>query len=172
MKFSISESSLVWRKCCRWLLALSWITGLFVGAFIAYLAGDPLFSLMRMALCRPVSIVSLLLTTCLPFLISAIAVYISKPDLLPLIALLKGVSFSMVSIAVFHAFGTAGWMMRSLVMFTDLAALPVLYVFWHRHISGEFPVSMRDFGYVLVLCAVCSLDVYWITPFLADFIEI
>ena len=62
-----------WRKYSFLFLAFCWIAGLLSGASVYLAAGDSLNSLMRSAVMRPVSIVSLLCVTMFPFLISAFA---------------------------------------------------------------------------------------------------
>ena len=171
MKFTVSESSDARCRKRRWLLAFFWITGLITGLILSLLAGESSHSLMRMAVCRSVSIVPLLLTTCLPFLFSALAVFISKPVLLLVVAFCKALIFALVSAVTYHSYGDAGWMMRSMVMFADICTLPFLYSFWQRHICGSSILSFHDGTYMIATLLICSLDVYWISPFLIEVLQ-
>lgn len=157
-----------WRRGAAALLALSFVLGLVLGALLFLSAENDSTSLMRMAKNGPVSIVGLLSVSFLPFLISAFAVYVSQPWLLPVIALCKGASFSLVSLGVTAAYGSAGWLMRLLLMFSDLCALPLLLFFWLRYISGERRfTAWSACRYLAALLTVGSIDYCLISPFLA-----
>ena len=90
-----------WRKYSFLFLAFCWIAGLLSGASVYLAAGDSLNSLMRSAVMRPVSIVSLLCVTMFPFLISAFAVYISEPWLLLIVSF--GDAFVLSFVSLFRA---------------------------------------------------------------------
>ena len=165
VKFTVSESSSVRCGLHRWFLALFWIAGLISGAILAMFLGDSYFPLMRIAASRSVSIVTLLLITCLPFLFSVLAVYISRPVLMPVIAFCKAAVFALVSAALCRSYGGAGWMVRSMVMFADIGTLPFLYGFWQRHMGGSSKLSLKDMNYVVAALLFCGLDAYWIAPF-------
>ncbi len=171
VKFALSESPLARCRIHRWILAFFWCLGLATGVLVALCMDESFLLLMRMAALRPVSIVSLFLTTFLPFITSAIAVYIAKPALLPVIAYLKAAVFSFISLMTFFSFGTAGWMIRCLVMFTDIVTLPFLYSFWHRHVGGSLRLSVFDGVSVVLVLLVCGMDAYWISPFIAELIH-
>lgn len=171
VKFTVSESSFSRQSTCTWLLAFFWIAGLISGTFLALYMDESVASFMYAAICRPASIVSLLLTTSLPFLFSAIAVFISKPGLLPAIAFCKTAVFSLVSFMTLRAFGTAGWMIRCMVMFADICTLPFFYSFCQRHICGSSHLSIFDGLYLIASILICSLDVYCISPFFAEVLQ-
>lgn len=157
-----------WRKCCTAFLASSWLLGLIVGCLIFYAAGYECVSWMRAAADSRVSIVGLLSVIILPFLFSAFAVYISHSWLLLIVAFGKAVSFSLVSLGILISFGSAGWLMRFLLMFSDLCALPLLFLFWMRFISGERRITLRS-GLLFSAAGLVigSIDFYLISPILA-----
>lgn len=162
-----------WRKGSTVFLAFFWCFGLVCG-ILTYFSADTVFSsLMRRTLTGSVSIVSLLGVPILPFLFSAFAVFISEPRLLVLVSFGKAFLFSFVSLGVIQAFGSAGWLIRWLLMFSNCMSVPVLYWFWQRHISAVRPVKIMD-----LVCFLCiglligSIDYCMISPFLARLIEI
>ncbi len=126
---------------------------------------------MRGTLWAPVSIVGLLLVTTLPFLISALAVYLAKPGLLLGICFGKAFLTAFVSVGFFQAFGYAGWLLRWLLAFSSCASAPVLYWFWLRYLPGTRrlcvweAVSLLSLG---VLAASVNFSV--ISPFLVRLI--
>ena len=153
-------------------LALCFTAGLLSGASVFYVAGPPLLPLMRGILKDSMSIIGLLSVTFLPFLVSAFAVYICEPWLLYCVCFTKGLVFSFCSAAIMMAFGSAGWLFRWLLMFSELISLPFLYWFWQRHISSERGFSIAEFLSILCwLTLIGSVDYCCVTPFLAVLIK-
>ena len=109
------------------------------------------FSLMRGAMDSAVSIVSALCVLLLPLFFSALAVYFSKPKLLYGIAFLKAFTFAFVSAGITSGFGSAGWLARRLLMFSDSLSLPLLWLYWLRHIPGKGVFQPAD----TILIASC-----------------
>jgi hypothetical protein len=70
-----------------------------------------------------------------------------------------------------RAFGTAGWMIRCMVMFADICTLPFFYSFCQRHVCGTSHLSIFDGLYVIASILICSLDVYCISPFFAEVLQ-
>lgn len=171
-RFFCPGSSLWWRRGCRFFLACSWLSGLVCGILVSLSAGSLLVSLMRSTLYVPVSIVGLLCVTILPFLFSALAVFLSRPGLLLPICFAKAFLLAFVSVGILRAFGSAGWLLRWLLLFGDCASVPVLYWFWLRYISGNRPlcgweaISMLSLGLL-----IGSVNYSVISPFLVRLIE-
>lgn len=161
-----------WRKGSTTFLALSFLLGLVFGVAVFSAAGDSFLSLMRGILSGSVSIVGLLCVTFLPFLFSAFAVSISEPWLLLPVSFGKAFLFSLVSLGLLQGFGSAGWLVRWLLMFSDLVSLPLLYGFWQRHISGERRYCFAEcFALLSFFFLIGSVDYCCISPFLADLIH-
>lgn len=152
-------------------LAVSFFLGHFLGVCFSLGASDSFYSMMRMAVFSPASITGLLSAVTLPFLCSAIAVYLKQPLLLLPVAFLKAFCFSCVGLGVLSCFGSAGWLIWFLLQFSDCCTLPVLYWYWRRHISGtgsfDWAVSMVILSALLL---VGSFDYCVISPFLANII--
>lgn len=171
-RFFRHSMPLWWRRGSSVFLALSWLSGFFFGSLIFYITGSSFSSLMRGVIYGSVSIVGLMSVSVLPFLISAFAVYISKPSLLLIVSFGKAFLFSFVSLGIMDGFASTGWLIRWLLMFSDLISLPVLYWFWNRHISGDIPFSAAESLLVLSLCIlVGSVDYCYVSPFLANLIN-
>lgn len=161
-----------WRKCRFLFLAFCWITGLLCGVSTFLSAGNSLDSVMRSAVGRPVSIVSLLCVTIFPFLFSAFAVYISEPWLLAPISFGNAFVLSFVSLGVMRCSGSAGWLVRLLLTFSASLAAPLLYLYWLRHLTGCRRFSSLEAALVLCVCAVIgSIDFRLISPLLVRLIH-
>ena len=143
-------------------LHLFWIMGLLCGGLLALFADNPA-SLMRMP--RHLSIVGLLLIPLFPFLISAFAVYLSRPRLIYAVCFLKAFCFCACAVMIRTACGSAGWLMQALLLFTDGLTTPVLYWFWLRCLDGSDAV--RSAWVCAGLFAMtAAVDWEWIAPFL------
>jgi hypothetical protein len=146
---------------------------IFCGIAAVSCAGTQVSSLMREAFIRPVSIVSLAITVFLPLLISAFAVFTSRLWVLYPLAFYKAFVFSFSAYGALIAFGSAGWLIRFLLLFSDFLLLPVLYFFWHRQISGSGKKFKSDFTVCsLIAAAVCGLDLTVISQFLSGLTDI
>lgn len=138
-------------------LAFSWVIGLGFGALTFGYGKDSLVSLMPSALSSRLSIVGLLSSTLLPFLFSVFAVYISVPQVLIVICLAKAFLYAYISCGVYQAFGSAGWLAHWILMFTDTLSIPVLYLFWLRHVSGCRRFRAGGTGLYLVLLLLIAI---------------
>lgn len=156
------------RNWTGFILALSWVLGLIAGCILCLSADISDFSLMRMAPCRPVSIIRLLAVVLLPFLFSGFAVSISQTWLLIPVAFMKSLIFAAVSTAILLSFGSAGWLMSFLLMFSSVCTMPVLIFYWLRYIPKGKAVALQDvFIIISVILVVCGIDFYFISPVLA-----
>lgn len=170
-RFLYHGQPLFWRKGSLYFLAFSWFSGLVCGIATFSSAAAFLIPQMRGSLYGSASIVSLLCVTCLPFLFSAFAVYLSKPQFLLLICFCKAFCFGFVHLGVQLAFGSAGWLLRWLLCFSDSVTAPLLYLYWLRHLDGFRDFSGLEAAFFLSLAVLCaSFDFVKISPFLADLI--
>ena len=154
------------------LLALVWVSALILGTVFAVHAGNNYFLLMRGAPDCSVSIAGLLATVLLPYLFAAFAVYISKPKLLYLVCFAKVFAFAMCGYGICVAYGSAGWLVRWLLQFSDICTVPVLCWFSIRHLQGRsctFRTDCLIYGGMVML--VGYLDYSLISPFLVILTE-
>jgi hypothetical protein len=155
----------------RWVLAAVWFSGLVLGIFFFYRMSPSFVSLMRGLEISSVSIVGVLVSNLLPFLISAFAVYFHKIWLIFLLAFLKALVFGCSGGLITVAYGAAGWLVRWLTMFTDSIICPALLYFWCRHTSGDHRLCGREVaGYFCFVAFVIWLDFSVVSPFLARII--
>lgn len=162
---SLKISGRNWRD---FLLALSWILGLISGCTLCLSADTTAFSLMRMAPGCPVSIVRLLAVTFLPILFSGFAAFVSQTWLLIPIAFFKSFTFSAAYIAVMLSFGSAGWLIGFLLMFSSICTMPILILYWIRYSRKGYSLALwHKIAFISLIFAVCGIDFFVISPFLA-----
>ena len=147
-------------------LACSWILGLLFGIRVGQIA---FFDFNSMAATFPGNtFVSLLAVMLFPIVVSVLIMYMGQPWLLLIVAFLKSFSFAYVSWIVMCDFGSAGWMIQLLIMFSDCLSLPLLWWYWcsllrrtqHSLISMSIPI-------LLATIAVGILDNRFIAPILS-----
>ena len=166
-RFLHSVDSFTFRKRPKWHLAFSWLFGLGAGGLVFRCSGEHISSLMPLAAAGQLSIVSLLLSTSLPFLLSAFAVHISKPRLLLAVCFSKAFCYGYVVCGVFGFFGARGWLLRCLLLFTDTFACVLLYGFASRHISGLRHFRLRSLALCEILLGfLVYLDYSHVSPLL------
>lgn len=168
---SDSNRSQSWCKLSVFLLAMLWCLGLILGVVVSSSAGEAFSSLMRLAFRSPVSIVSLLIVTLLPFLLTAVAVFFSKTWLFFPICFLKAFSYGYAMHAIVLSYGTSGWLIQLILIILDSLAMTVLLWLWIRHIAGRQQTFRID-GAVCaaVLLATAFTEYYFVSPFLATLI--
>lgn len=152
-------------------LACSFLLGLVFGGCISCLTSDSFLTLMRAADFHCMSIVSLLSVLLLPYLFSAFAVYIHQSWLLIPISFLKAFFFAYLYVGLTLSFGSAGWLTRNLLMFSDIFTLPVLWWLWLNLDSGKntsFPRIIT--ASVSAASAVGCFDFLIVAPYAAQLI--
>ena len=160
------------RKWTSVVLACFWSGGLVFGILLFFLASNSTASLVRQAACAPVSVSNLLMTNLLPFLVSGLAVYIQRPQLLYGCAFLRGCLLTFVATGTILAFGSAGWLVRLLLLFSDICLAVPLYLYWLRHISGLRRFSaLHSSGFAAAALLIGSIDYCFVAPFLVRILD-
>lgn len=154
-------------------LAFLWIAGLISGTVTSFSADTSFLPLMRSALYSPVSIVCLLSAMLLPLLFSAFAVYISSAWLLIPVVFFKGFSYAYFGFGILTSFGSAGWLIHLLLIFSDTWILPVLWMYWLRApVNGRSGLLTDTVPAVSAALLIGSLDISVISPLLAQILSI
>ena len=155
------------RKWDKLILALSWAMGLILGCFVFRHAGSGLTVQIPMTVGSQPSIFGLLVTALLPLLFAGFAVYIGAPGLLWGICFCKAFLFMYVSCGVLEVYKSAGWLIRWMLMFTDLGCCVLMYCYCRRHISGIRGFSIGEFtACTAALSLIAGADHSVISPLL------
>lgn len=149
-------------------LLMLWIFGIILGAAAGGAASSESVSLMRRVLFAPVSIVGLLICAVLPFAFSFAAVLSGRARLIYLLCGLKGFSFAYTGSLCLACFGSAGWLVRAFLLFSQIATVPALWYVWLSLCKGREKLGRTGFGFLSahVLVAVL-LDYFMVAPYLS-----
>lgn len=162
------HSVIALRKTARMqvlLTALSWILGL-LSAVAAVLCQHS-FSMMYPFVFDRVSIVGMIASLVLPIILSYILInrcniYFALPVLF-----LKAFLYMCCYYSISVAFGSAGWLVRALVLFSDSVSVVILLFFFYMYVAGDTGVFHRLFRIaILALLVIGCLDYYVISPFI------
>ena len=155
-----------WLRVEHRLLSACWLLGVLLGFSAALQAGENVAVLMCRISFGSVSIVDLLLSCLFPFLIAAIAAYLSEPWLLLIVCLLKAFLFSFCAFGISLAYGSAGWLVRILLLFSDLILLPILYFYCYFLLKKGFGRA-KVLSYIVcaAVLVVGFVNKYFIVPF-------
>ena len=144
-----------------------WFLGLLTGMIAAADLDDLFLPLMRPV---GVSIFRQIAAILLPFLFAAIAAYLDKPYLLHMICFFKVITFGFCSMLIYRAYGSAGWLIRLLLQFSDILSLPLLC--WYCLRQFERPRPYKDLIYCSFLAGIfVCIDHFAVLPFLAELID-
>lgn len=170
-RFLYPRFTLHFRKPGWHLLSVTWVIGLAAGFFVSSFANSSFFHLMRSAILCKVSIVSLLLSTSLPFFFSVFAFYSKQQWLIVPACFVKAFLFSIIAHGLLFSYGTTGWLFVVFLLFCDICTIPLLWLFWLCHLNKDEALRILDF---VCFCGICICVVgiyyYWIVPFLANHI--
>ena len=148
-------------------------TSMVLGTLLAAFSDNSSLSWMRLAADSRLSIVCLFAVQLLPFLIAAYAVQISRLWLTYAVCSCKLFLFSCMGALIWAAFGSAGWLVRWLLLFPDLILVPVLCWFCFRCVLGRENARRRDFWLCIGVVAVTvMINLLFISPLLARSINI
>lgn len=145
------------------------LVGIIFGYLAALYADGVISSLMRMAIHRPVSIVSLSCVLIFPLLLAAFAVYLHVPWLLNWIGFGKSFGFSFCLFGVYLAFGREVGFTAFLLLFSDICMLLILSWFCLYALTGRRS-SLRCRFAICVFAAVVTacIDILFIMPLVAS----
>ena len=149
------------------LISVNWITGFLFGCYLGSQLTDTGVSVMHNVVSCPLSFFSLYFVLFFPFVVSAVFIKLSQPLLSLLVTFAKALFVGYCSCGILIVFSSAGWLIRSLVLFSDSLIIILLLWFWIRNIAGDGNKFKSD----IILCAVLSfaiscIDYFAVSPFL------
>lgn len=168
MFFCTSQSAAnLWRKYAIIFLSFFWSFGFFFGLFYAFHTFESYRSLFLAIASDRHAVVILLILQAAPLLISAFAARFAIPALMLPVAFVKAFCFSFCSFGFIWAFGSAGWLIRCLYLFTDTFVILFLLWFWARHINGSRKQLCADvYLCISAIIFIGTIDCLIITPIL------
>lgn len=153
-------------------LAFCWLSGILFGFFSSRLVSVYLSSLMCSLVCQRVSIVGMLIIFTFPLLLSVVLMHFSARFLLYIFVVFKAFCFSFTFSCIFLSFGSAGWLICFLAMFSNSVLAITLLWFWLRFFLVRSVMVRRDAEIccAVIACTVC-VDYFFVAPFLVSLIN-
>ena len=153
----------------RFRLSVLWILGLLCGVSLSLHGSDLTFSLMRRACYSPATIVSLLCSVLLPVLILIFAAATDMDILLYPVLFFRAFSFAFLSTGVLIEFPDAGWLIRSLLLFSGMLVNPMLlFLLGWQSCNGKRLSASAVAMSLAYAGVIMAADYMYISPFLAD----
>lgn len=165
-RFLHGDSALLRRKYASPVLAFFWISGLMSGVFLFFAADRPIHPQLHLAAGSPVSFPALMGIALLPLLICALAVYLDQHWMIFVCAFGKALLFSHVSVGIWTAFGSAGWLVRLLFLFSDTMMCGLWYLFWLSCLHGTHRSPVRWMPVFSGAVLITGADYWIISPLL------
>lgn len=154
------------------LLIICWLAGLLIGFIYAKGHCTELYFLMRIAVAQRVSIVGIVFSLSFPLIISAIAIHLDSPLVLSILAFLKAFCFGCCCCAVVAAFGSSGWFIRWLLLFSDSCIVVVLLWLWLKSFAGDEHTIHADVLISIVIAIIIGcVDYFVVSPFMVSLFQ-
>ena len=152
------------------LLAFTWLAGFLSGLLFSLQPGmDAVIS--RFSMITRLTIPGLMCILLFPLALSCIAVF--KPQIFYLLSFLKALCFGYCSGCVLLMCVGAGWLVKFMLLFSDMLYHPCLFWFWIQHADGNRE-HLRE-HIVICLCIaifIGLLDYFLVSPFLAMLLDL
>ena len=161
----------MFRNSQQCFLAFSWILGFIFGIILSYLSSESVFLLMRSVSYSTVSIVALLITSFLPFLITIVAIFCSFPSLARCACFLQAFLLSFISLGIRRSIPHVGWVISGILLADRWLCTWCLYRFWLRCSKPE-KINAVHLSFLLCMFILIEcLYFYYILPFTAHLIN-
>lgn len=149
---------------CLSFIAITWISGLLCA--LLYIKQFS-FSLMYPLHIERVSIVGMIVSLILPIILLYILLNRCYFYLILPVIFLKSFNYMCCYLCITYSYGTAGWLVRTLLLFSDTVSVIILLHFCYRFAAGNKIGMTSYFKYTFaVLIIVGCLDYYIISPFI------
>jgi hypothetical protein len=147
-------------------LGITWFAGLFLGWFAAIESVDYWQRSSFGLVIGSKTVFASLLPSFLPFLFSALAVCYSAHWLLFLVCGIKAFLFGLCGFSICLIYHQCSWLVRLLFMFSDLCAIPILYLYWLRSLRIRKSVSWgTNICFCCYFLVISGVDLCLVWPF-------
>ena len=148
-----------------YILTFLWTFGLSSGMVLASRARLVTDSWMCAVTTNSVSILSLLITMLIPFLISFVAFRLGSAIMIYLLAFLKSFLYGFSRCLMIHLFLGATWFLNVFLFFSDSILTVILLLYWFHRFQKSNVYSLRnDLIYLFSAVAVCIFDYLIVLP--------
>ena len=141
--------------------------GFFTGAGYARTVSFLFLPYLNAAITHNFSFFGFTFAHALPLVLSILIVRFRRIYFLYILAAFKAFSFSFCLCAIGYCFGSAGWLIRFLLLFSDSCILPCLIWLWLRCFSRKCIAFKKDLTACIgITVLVGFIDYFVISPFL------
>lgn len=160
-----------WRNASLLYLAFTWCLGLSYGMYFALRAEFVSYSMMHSLLSSPVSIVSLLVAGIVPLIVSVIFIRFRLSVFILPVAFSKSFLISFCQCCLLTSFGSAGWLVKAVIMFSGSINSALLLFYWSLYINQTGQWHIRSFLILtFAVISVCFVDYCFISSYFAAMI--
>lgn len=149
-------------------LVFSWILGLYLGV-ISATHSNIQGSAWRLELLNSDTSLFAFFIICflLPLWLSFWAIRFRAFVVICFLAIIKSFLYGYIHAFVYNAFGDAGWLMKSLLLFSDTYLTVLLLWYWIKNITNHGQLcDVSTAKFLITGFCVCVLDVAFIVPFI------
>lgn len=148
-------------------LSLVWLSGLLLGGFVGVDTACGLSPLFLLTPPYDATFLGIFLVLFIPLLFSVCLRFLFSADAILLVVFLKAAEFALVVVACFCSWGSAGWLISRLLLFSTFLNLPVLIWAWYRILCSNF--GRRETFISIILMLIIGLaDYFFVSPFLCS----
>ncbi len=158
----------IWAKNSVCFLAFIWTFSVFTGIILGSKSVPLYTSLMLSAASGPMSIAWMFLIFVLPLVFTIISIRFKVSFLILPLALVKGFFYGFLSASVCSAFGSASWLVCSMLLFSNSILILLLLWFWFQYLKTDTRCLVRDFLMSIAIgILVCAFDAIVVSPFIS-----
>lgn len=150
-------------------VSVPWLVGLFIGAFVAFHLSDNQLQIVRVIASRKAPLFGVLFSSFIPFLIVAFIARFMGHRCLQTYLFIKSALLTLCFCYCNRCFGTSGWLVTTLLFFTDLISSYYLVLFSFQLFTSKTERSALLFVLYSVISILLGLFNYFIlSPFTAS----
>ena len=156
------------QKKLRVIFAIVLVSGIFLGAKLAYATSTTVNDLARTVGNGTLTFGGMIAVLLVPLMLSLFVFRLRIPLLILPIAFLKSAAFAFSCCCVMLSYGDSGWLIRFFLLFSDSAMYVVLCWYWLSHLDGNHHRIKQNTIICFLLATVIGIvDYIYVSPFLA-----
>lgn len=164
-RFLLKISGLI-RKKASLILAIFWCGGILSGILLACSMGPVVLAKFPSAVCMEPTVWTAVWASCVPVLLSALALHFSEPWLL-LVCYFQALRFGFASCGLRMTFDHSSWLIQLLFLFPDYVLIPWLYLLWLRLLAGQRHFRKDLVVHFLFAITIGLVHYRFVAPFLS-----
>ena len=145
-------------------LSTVWLAGLVLGFFVAVKTISDLRPYFLVLCTQSNCFLSVFFIILMPFLFSVCFAHFFSANSVLIVVFLKAAVFAFVACSYVCCWGSAGWLISRILLFSDFLGIPVLIWMWYRIFCGR--LKKNDvILFLLLLSIICIADCFFVSHF-------